>query len=105
MRASKAFAAVFAIGLGGAAFYGLNHGLDAQVVINEPCKDTRLSYSDQSACAAAAQSAPDKEARNDVYARYTAKAEAVENVPTNVGPAPTKMWTPGGKPHVTTRQL
>ncbi len=105
MRASKAMGAVFAIGLGGAAVFALSHGLDTQTEIKEPCKDSRLSYTDQNTCRTEATAAPDKEARNDVYARYIAKAEAVANVPTDVGPAPTKMYKPGGKPIAPARQL
>jgi hypothetical protein len=105
MRASKAFGAVFALGLGGAAVFALNHGLDTQVEIREPCKDSRLSYTDQNACRTEAQATNDKDAQNDVYARYIAKAEAVESVPKNVGPAPTRLVGPSGKPHVVTRQM
>jgi hypothetical protein len=36
MRASKLMGAVFAIGLGGAAVYGISNGLDKQVEIKEP---------------------------------------------------------------------
>lgn len=104
MRASKLMGAVFAIGLGGAAVYGISHGLNTQVEIKEPCKDSRLSMTDQNACRTEAQAAAGKEARNDVYARYEAKADAMDSVPKNVGPAPTKLYTPG-KAHVTTRQM
>jgi hypothetical protein len=104
MRASQVIGAVFAIGLGGAAVYGISHGLDTQVEIKEPCKDSRLSMTDQNACRSEAQAAANKEARNDVYARYEAKAQAIESVPKNVGPAPTRLYTPA-KPHVTTRQM
>jgi hypothetical protein len=104
MRASQLIGAVFAMSLGGVAVYGISHGLNTQVEIKEPCKDSRLSMTDQNACRIEAKAAAGKEARNDVYARYEAKAEAVESVPKNVGPAPTKLYTPG-KTHVTARQM
>jgi hypothetical protein len=97
MRASKAIGAVFALSLGGAAVFALSHGLDQQVEIQEPCKDKRLSYADQNACATESQAAANKEARNDVYDRYIAKAAAVESIPTDVGPAPTKIVMPHAK--------
>jgi hypothetical protein len=96
----KILGAVFALAVGGGAFWGLTSGLEAAQTSANACRDARLSLPDQTRCDTDLKAASSDTAKKQVIAQYQAKADMPARPMTAPSVAPTTDTAPQATPPI-----